>query len=123
LIAYPNFTVEEGDHVMVQRYEWPPRLFFNPEQWIPFFGVSILAVSHKLIYRPQLTVVTKLLPRGLALHAPVPFHGLFSKSHGLENQVSHHEDFGGGDVAPGLRFELGRHGNNTRQQARHTCHH
>ncbi len=22
---------------MVQRYEWPPRLCFNPKQWIPFF--------------------------------------------------------------------------------------
>ncbi len=93
--------MEEGDHVMVQRYEWPPRLFLNPEQWIPFLGFSILAASHKLVHHPQLAVVTKLLLSGLALHAPVPCHGFFSKSHGLESQVSHHEDFGGGDVARG----------------------
>jgi hypothetical protein len=49
-------------------------------------------------------VVTKLLPRGLALHAPVPFYGLFSKSHGLESQVSRHKDFGGGDVTWGCVF-------------------
>jgi hypothetical protein len=52
--------------------------FFYPEQWIPFFGFSILAASHKLVHHPQLAFVTKLLPRGLALHAPVPCHGLFS---------------------------------------------
>jgi hypothetical protein len=86
---------------MVQRYERPPRLFLNPEQWIPFFGFSILAAPHKLVHCPQLAVITKLLPRGLALHASVPCHGLFSKSHGLESQVSRHEDFGGGDVARG----------------------
>ncbi len=75
--------------------------FFDPEQRIPFFGFSILATSHKLVHHPRLAVVTKLLLHGLALHAPVPCHGLFSKSHGLESQVSHHKDFGGGDVAWG----------------------
>jgi hypothetical protein len=29
----------------------------------------------------------------------MPCHGLFSKSHGLESQVSHHKHFDGGDVA------------------------
>ena len=80
--------------------------FLYPKQWIPFFGFSILAASHKLVHHPQLAVVTKLLPRGLALHAPVPCHGLFSKSHGLESQVSHHKDFGGGDVAWGCILNL-----------------
>jgi hypothetical protein len=73
--------------------------FFNPEQWIPFFDFSVLAKSHELVHHPQFAVVTKLQLHGLILHAPVPSHGLFPKSHGLEGQVSHHEDFGGGDVA------------------------
>jgi hypothetical protein len=52
--------------------------FLTPSNGSSFFGFSILAASHKLVHCPQLAFVTKLLPRGLALHAPVPCHGLFS---------------------------------------------
>ncbi len=72
----------------------------------PLFHFSLLAASHQLVHYPQFTVVTKLQPRGLALHAPVPSHGLCSKSHGLEGQVSRHKDFGGGDVARGCVLNL-----------------
>jgi hypothetical protein len=52
--------------------------FLTPSNGSPFIGFSILAASHKLVHHPQLAFITKLLPRGLALHAPVPCLGLFS---------------------------------------------
>jgi hypothetical protein len=73
---------------MVQRYEPPPWLFLTLSNGSPFFGFSILAASHKLVHHPQLAFVTKLLPCGLALHAPAPCHGLFSLM-GLNNRQQH----------------------------------
>jgi hypothetical protein len=84
LISYPNFAVEEGDHVVGQRYEWPPRLFFNPQHSIASIFLCVLATSHGIFHRPHFAVIGKFEPCGFALHAPVPGHGLFAKSHCLE---------------------------------------
>jgi hypothetical protein len=69
--------------------------FSTPSNGSPFFGFSILAASHKLVHHPQLAFVTKLLPHGLALHAPVPCHGLFSWT-GLNKQQQRMLTGGGG---------------------------
>jgi hypothetical protein len=73
-MSYPDFAVEEGDHVVGPRYEWPPWLFFNPQHWIAFNFLCVLATSHEIFHRPQFAVVGKICatvsPRGQCAGPP-----------------------------------------------------